>query len=208
VEKTRAIGLRARAGRYGGTHAHRDIAFEFGMWISPTFKIYLIKELQRLKEDENRRLSLPRGLKRTLSNPIYWGGEWVGDWVAGGWGEAAVRLAEGGDKAVGEAKLGFGQSGGAALGDLVPGARAHALDVFGEIERLGQEWIVRERAVGLAQLGEVERGRHGTGIPHLQVVGEPHDLHAGVAGIGIALRRGLSACERTGKWCFRSLIWG
>ena len=55
VEKTNAIGLRASAGRYGGTYAHHDIAFEFGMWISPEFKIYLIKEFQRLKEDENRR---------------------------------------------------------------------------------------------------------------------------------------------------------
>jgi hypothetical protein len=58
VEKTDAIGLKATAGRYGGTYAHRDIAFEFGMWISPEFKIYLIKEFQRLKDDENRRLSL------------------------------------------------------------------------------------------------------------------------------------------------------
>ena len=48
VEKTNAIGLQAKAGRYGGTYAHRDIAFEFGMWISPEFKIYLIKEFQRL----------------------------------------------------------------------------------------------------------------------------------------------------------------
>ena len=57
VEKTNAIGLKATAGRYGGTYAHKDIAFEFGMWISPEFKIYLIKEFQRLKEDEQRRLS-------------------------------------------------------------------------------------------------------------------------------------------------------
>ena len=54
VEKTDAIGLKASAGRYGGTYAHPDIAFEFGMWISPEFKIYLIKEFQRLKDDENR----------------------------------------------------------------------------------------------------------------------------------------------------------
>ena len=54
VEKTKAIGLKAATGRYGGTYAHKDIAFEFGMWISPEFKIYLIKEFQRLKEDENR----------------------------------------------------------------------------------------------------------------------------------------------------------
>ena len=66
VEKTNAIGLKASAGRYGGTFAHRDIAFEFGMWISPKFKIYLIKEFQRLKDDENRRLSLAWDLNRTL----------------------------------------------------------------------------------------------------------------------------------------------
>jgi hypothetical protein len=47
VEKTNAIGLKATAGRYGGTYAHKDIAFEFGMWISPQFKIYLIREFDR-----------------------------------------------------------------------------------------------------------------------------------------------------------------
>jgi len=67
VEKTNAIGLCARAGRYGGTFAHKDIAFEFGMWISPEFKIYLIKEFQRLKEGESQRLSLAWDLNRTLS---------------------------------------------------------------------------------------------------------------------------------------------
>jgi hypothetical protein len=71
VEKTRAIGLKASAGRYGGTYAHKDIAFEFGMWISPEFKIYLIKEFQRLKEDESRRLSLAWNLNRTLSKLNY-----------------------------------------------------------------------------------------------------------------------------------------
>lgn len=71
VEKTKAIGLRATAGRYGGTYAHHDIAFEFGMWISPEFKIYLIKEFQRLKEDENRRLSLAWNLNRTLAKINY-----------------------------------------------------------------------------------------------------------------------------------------
>jgi hypothetical protein len=71
VEKTNAIGLKATAGRYGGTYAHRDIAFEFGMWISPEFKIYLIKEFQRLKDDENRRLSLAWSLNRTLSKLNY-----------------------------------------------------------------------------------------------------------------------------------------
>lgn len=71
VEKTRAIGLRASAGRYGGTFAHKDIAFEFGMWISPEFKIYLIKEFQRLKEEESRRLSKAWDLNRTLSKINY-----------------------------------------------------------------------------------------------------------------------------------------
>src|SRR3990167_2743150 len=67
VEKTNAIGLKATAGRYGGTYAHKDIAFEFGMWISPEFKIYLIKEFQRLKKDENERLKLEWNLQRTLA---------------------------------------------------------------------------------------------------------------------------------------------
>jgi hypothetical protein len=71
VAKTHAVGLRATAGRYGGTYAHKDIAFEFGMWISPEFKIYLIKEFQRLKDDENRRLSLAWNLNRTLSKLNY-----------------------------------------------------------------------------------------------------------------------------------------
>ena len=71
VGKTNAIGLKASAGRYGGTFAHKDIAFEFGMWISPEFKIYLIKEFQRLKDDENRRLSLAWNLNRTLAKLNY-----------------------------------------------------------------------------------------------------------------------------------------
>ncbi|MBU4318853.1 MAG: KilA-N domain-containing protein [Proteobacteria bacterium] len=71
VAKTNAIGLRASAGRYGGTFAHRDIAFEFGMWISPEFKIYLIKEFQRLKDDENERLRLGWNLQRTLAKVNY-----------------------------------------------------------------------------------------------------------------------------------------
>ncbi|WP_373834694.1 KilA-N domain-containing protein, partial [Bacteroides heparinolyticus] len=65
VEKTNAIGLKATAGRYGGTYAHPDIAFEFGMWISPQFKIYLVKEFQRLKSEENDRLKLEWNLQRT-----------------------------------------------------------------------------------------------------------------------------------------------
>ena len=71
VEKTNAIGIKAATGRYGGTYAHPDIAFEFGMWISPEFKIYLVKEFRRLKEDENRRLSLAWNLNRTLSKLNY-----------------------------------------------------------------------------------------------------------------------------------------
>jgi hypothetical protein len=71
VEKTNAIGLKATPGRYGGTFAHPDIAFEFGMWISPEFKIYLVKEFRRLKEDENLRLSLAWNLNRTLSKLNY-----------------------------------------------------------------------------------------------------------------------------------------
>jgi len=56
IEKTGAIGLVSKAGRYGGTYAHKDIAFEFAAWISVEFKLYLIKEFQRLKEDEHRQL--------------------------------------------------------------------------------------------------------------------------------------------------------
>ena len=61
----------ASAGRYGGTYAHQDIAFEFGSRLSPEFKVYLIKGFQRLKEDENRRLSLAWNLNRTLSKLNY-----------------------------------------------------------------------------------------------------------------------------------------
>lgn len=71
VGKTNAIGLKATVGRYGGTYAHPDIAFEFGMWISPQFKIYLIKEFQRLKDDENNRLNLEWNLQRTISKINY-----------------------------------------------------------------------------------------------------------------------------------------
>jgi hypothetical protein len=71
IDATGAKGLVATAGRYGGTYAHKDIAFEFGSWLSPEFKLYLIKEFQRLKEDENRRLSLAWNLNRTLSKLNY-----------------------------------------------------------------------------------------------------------------------------------------
>jgi hypothetical protein len=71
VAKTNAIGLKATAGRYGGTYAHPDIAFEFGMWISPEFKIYLVKEFRRLKDDESDRLQLGWNLQRTLAKINY-----------------------------------------------------------------------------------------------------------------------------------------
>ena len=71
VEKTNAIGLKATAGRYGGTYAHADIAFEFGMWISAEFKVYLIKEFKRLKADESDRLKLDWNLQRTLAKVNY-----------------------------------------------------------------------------------------------------------------------------------------
>lgn len=71
IEKTAAIGIESRAGRYGGTYAHTDVAFEFASWVSVEFKLYLIKEFQRLKEDENRRLSLAWNLNRTLAKINY-----------------------------------------------------------------------------------------------------------------------------------------
>lgn len=71
IEKTGAVGIVSKAGRYGGTFAHRDVAFEFASWVSVEFKLYLIKEFQRLKEDENRRLSLAWDLNRTLAKINY-----------------------------------------------------------------------------------------------------------------------------------------
>jgi hypothetical protein len=71
TRKTKAIGLKAITGRYGGTYAHRDIAFEFGMWISAEFKIYLIKEFQRLKENEEKSLKLGWDIQRTLAKINY-----------------------------------------------------------------------------------------------------------------------------------------
>ena len=69
TEKTNAIGLKATAGRYGGTYAHKDIAFEFGMWISAEFKIYLIKEFQRLKDEEHKQLGWD--IRRNLTKINY-----------------------------------------------------------------------------------------------------------------------------------------
>ena len=71
ADATGAIGLHARAGRYGGTFAHKDIAFEFGSWLSPEFKLYLIKEFQRLKDEESRATSLEWNFQRTLSKVNY-----------------------------------------------------------------------------------------------------------------------------------------
>jgi len=71
IEKTGAVGITSQAGRYGGTYAHRDIAFEFASWVSVEFRLYLIKEFQRLKDDESRRLSLAWNLNRTLSKLNY-----------------------------------------------------------------------------------------------------------------------------------------
>ena len=69
VAKTNAIGITAKAGRYGGTYAHKDIAFEFGMWISAEFKIYLIKEFQRLKDKEQKQLGW--NVRRSLTKINY-----------------------------------------------------------------------------------------------------------------------------------------
>ena len=71
IESTHAIGMYVQAGRYGGTYAHKDIAFEFGSAISPIFKLYLLKEYQRLKDEENDRLKLEWDAKRFLSNNNY-----------------------------------------------------------------------------------------------------------------------------------------
>lgn len=71
IEATNAIGIISKSGRYGGTFAHKDIAFEFASWISIEFKLYVIKEFQRLKADENDRLKLEWNLQRTLAKVNY-----------------------------------------------------------------------------------------------------------------------------------------
>ena len=71
IEATNAIGIVSKAGRNGGTYAHKDIAFNFGMWISPTFQLYIVKEYQRLKEQESNPLSLEWNAKRILSKTNY-----------------------------------------------------------------------------------------------------------------------------------------
>ncbi|MFD2557104.1 KilA-N domain-containing protein [Sphingobacterium tabacisoli] len=71
IESTNAIGIISKSGRYGGTFAHKDIALEFASWISIEFKLYVIKEFQRLKDDENDRLKLDWNLQRTLAKVNY-----------------------------------------------------------------------------------------------------------------------------------------
>ena len=71
IDSTGAIGLISKPGRYGGTYAHKDIAFEFASWVSVEFKLYLIKEFQRLKDEENDRLQLGWNLQRTLAKINY-----------------------------------------------------------------------------------------------------------------------------------------
>lgn len=71
IENTNAIGIISKAGRYGGTFAHKDIAFEFASWVSAEFKLYIIKDYQRLKSDENSRLSLEWNVSRTISKINY-----------------------------------------------------------------------------------------------------------------------------------------
>ncbi len=71
INRTFAKGIIVKAGRYGGTYAHKDIAFHFAMWLSPEFQIYLVNEFQRLKEEENDRLKLEWNLQRTLAKVNY-----------------------------------------------------------------------------------------------------------------------------------------
>lgn len=71
IKNTNAIGIISSSGRYGGTYAHKDIAFEFASWISEEFRLYLIKEFQRLKEEENERKSLDWDMKRALTKINY-----------------------------------------------------------------------------------------------------------------------------------------
>jgi len=71
IESTNAVGIVSKAGRYGGTFAHKDIALEFASWISIEFKLYVIKEFQRLKDDENNRLKLEWNLQRNISKINY-----------------------------------------------------------------------------------------------------------------------------------------
>jgi len=71
IEKTNVISIRATAGRYGGTYAHKDIAFNFCMWISPIFQLYIVKEYQRLKEVESNQLNLEWDVRRLMTKVNY-----------------------------------------------------------------------------------------------------------------------------------------
>ncbi len=71
IARTKALGMLVKAGRFGGTYAHKDIAFHFAMWLSPEFQIYLVNEFQRLKADENNRNKLEWNLQRTLAKVNY-----------------------------------------------------------------------------------------------------------------------------------------
>ena len=71
IEKTNAIGIISKSGRYGGTFAHSDIAMEFVSWISAEFKLYIIQDYKRLKSDENSKLSLNWNLNREISKINY-----------------------------------------------------------------------------------------------------------------------------------------
>ena len=71
IEATEAIGIVSKAGRYGGTYAHSDIAMSFATWISPEFQLYIVKDYRRLKTDENSRLSLNWNLNREISKLNY-----------------------------------------------------------------------------------------------------------------------------------------
>ena len=75
IKATDAIGIVSKSGRYGGTYAHTDIAFEFASWISPEFKLYIIKDYQRLKKAEAERLAIGWDVKRELSKQRHSGGK-------------------------------------------------------------------------------------------------------------------------------------
>lgn len=71
IDRTKAVGMLVKSGRYGGTYAHKDIAFHFALWLSPEFQIYLVNDFQRLKNEENDRLKLNWNLQRTLAKVNY-----------------------------------------------------------------------------------------------------------------------------------------
>lgn len=72
IKNTNAIGIRSKSGRYGGgTFAHKDIAFEFASWVSPEFKLYVIKDYQRLKQDESHKLALEWDVRRIIAKTNY-----------------------------------------------------------------------------------------------------------------------------------------